>query len=59
MLYLAVAGAISNALFPSAQAERTDLTRVVVRVSGNWEGDPPVADAIAYDVEVAGDAQPD
>jgi putative redox protein len=56
LLYLAVAGCVSNDLFREARAEGIRLDRVVVRVHGDFEGDPPVSTPIAIDVEVEGDA---
>jgi putative redox protein len=56
LLYLAVAGCVSNDLFREARAEVIRLERVVVRVHGDFEGDPPVSTPIVVDVEVEGDA---
>jgi putative redox protein len=56
LLYLAVAGCVSNDLFREARAEGIRLERVVVRVHGDFEGDPPVSTPIVVDVEVEGDA---
>jgi len=56
LLYLAVAGCISNDLFREARAEGIRLERVVVRVHGDFEGDPPVSTPITIDVEIEGDA---
>ena len=56
LLYLAVAGCVSSDLFREARAEGLELQRVVVRVRGDFEGDPPVSTPITVDVEVEGDA---
>lgn len=59
LLYLAVAGCVSNDLFREARAEGITLTRVRVKVRGDFSGDPAVSDEIEYDVELDGDAPPD
>ena len=59
LLYLAVAGCVSNDLFREARAEGIELARVVVRVHGDFEGDPPVSTPITVDLEVDGDAPHD
>jgi uncharacterized OsmC-like protein len=56
LLYLAIAGCVSNDLFREAQARGITLHRVVVRVHGDFEGDPAVSTPVTYAVEVAGDA---
>jgi organic hydroperoxide reductase OsmC/OhrA len=56
LLYLAVAGCISNDLFREAQAEGIVLRRVEVRVRGDFAGEPAVSGEIAYEVELEGDA---
>ena len=56
LLYLAVAGCVSNDLFREARAAGITLTHVRVQVRGDFTGDPPVSDAIQYEVEIAGDA---
>jgi putative redox protein len=56
LLYLAVAGCISNDLFREARVAGITLTHVRVRVRGDFSGDPPVSEAIEYEVEIAGDA---
>jgi uncharacterized OsmC-like protein len=56
LLYLAVAGCFSNDLFREARADGIQLDRVVVRVHGDFEGDPPVSTAITIDVEIEGGA---
>jgi putative redox protein len=57
LLYLAVAGCISNDLFREARAEGIELSSVKVKVGGTFVGEPAVSDEILYEVEVAGDAQ--
>lgn len=54
LLYLAVAGCISNDLFRDAPKFNVKLDQVVVRVSGDIEGDAAVSGPIGYDVEVTG-----
>src|SRR5215471_16814327 len=56
LLYLAVAGCVSNDLFREADAAGIALHRVVVRVTGDFAGDPAVSTPIGYQVELAGDA---
>jgi uncharacterized OsmC-like protein len=56
LLYLAVAGCVSNDLFREARAAGIDLRRVRVRVRGDFRGDPAVSTEIAYEVDVEGDA---
>lgn len=56
LLYLAIAGCISNDLFREARADGIALERVRVVVDGDFQGDPPVSTDVTYDVEVAGDA---
>lgn len=58
LLYLAVAGCVSNDLYREAQAQGISLTRVRVTVGGDFSGDPPVSEEIAYNVEIDGDASP-
>ena len=59
LLYMAVAGCISNDLFREASAEGIDLSRVRVKVSGEFVGEPAVSEEIRYEVEVSGDASED
>ena len=59
LLYLAVAGYISNDLFREARATGIELSRVRVKVSGDFVGEPAVSDEIRYEVEVAGNATED
>jgi putative redox protein len=56
LLYLAVARCISNDLFRDARAAGIDLSRVRVKVSGGFVGEPAVSEEIRYEVEVAGNA---
>ena len=56
LLYLAIAGCVSNDLFREARSAGIDLERVRVVVRGDFEGNPAVSSAIEYDVEVAGKA---
>jgi putative redox protein len=59
LLYLAVAGCISNDLFRDARAAGIELSNVRVRVSGDFVGEPAVSDEIRYEVEVAGNVPED
>lgn len=56
LLYLAIAGCVSNDLFREARAEGLDLQLVRVVVRGDFTGDPAVSTAVEYDVELSGDA---
>ena len=56
LLYLAVAGCISNDLFREARAGGIELRHVRVKVRGNFVGEPAVSEEIRYEVEVSGDA---
>ncbi|MFU8874612.1 OsmC family protein [Micromonospora sp. SL4-19] len=56
LLYLAVAGCVSNDLFREARAAGITLHRVEVTVHGGFAGDPPVSTDVSYDVRVDGDA---
>lgn len=59
LLYLAVAGCISNDLFREARAAGIELSSVRVKVSGDFAGEPAVSDEIRYEVQVAGNATED
>ena len=59
LLYLAVAGCISNDLFREARAAGIELSSVRVKVSGDFVGEPAVSDEIRYEVEVAGNVPED
>jgi putative redox protein len=56
LLYLAVAGCVSNDLFREADAADIALSRVQVTVRGDFAGEPPVSQEITYEVEIDGDA---
>jgi organic hydroperoxide reductase OsmC/OhrA len=56
LLNLAVAGCVSNDLFREAAKRGLALTRVAVRVRGDYVGDPATATPIEFDIEVAGEA---
>ncbi|GAA2587484.1 OsmC family protein [Winogradskya consettensis] len=56
LLYLAVAGCVSNDLFREADAAGIALTRVQVTARGDFTGSPAVSTEIVYEVDVAGDA---
>jgi uncharacterized OsmC-like protein len=56
LLYLAIAGCVSNDLFREARADGIALDRVRVVVDGDFQGDPPVSTDVTYAVEVASDA---
>jgi uncharacterized OsmC-like protein len=59
LLYLAVAGCVSNDLFREAQAQGIELSSVRVRVRGDFSGGPPVSGSVDYEVEIEGNATPD
>ena len=59
LLYLAVAGCISNDLFREARATCIELSSVRVKVGGDFVDGPAVSDEILYAVEIAGDAPED
>ena len=59
LLHLAVAGCVSNDLFREAGKRGISLTRVVVKVDGDYGGDPAVSTGVAYSVEVSGAATND
>ncbi len=56
LLYLAVAGCISNDLFRDARTAGIELSHVRVKVGADFVGEPAISDEIRYEVEVAGDA---
>jgi len=56
LLYLAIAGCVSNDLFREARAAGLQLDRVRVAVRGDFDGDPAVSSAVEYDVEIDGSA---
>ncbi|NNC13087.1 OsmC family protein [Planctomonas sp. JC2975] len=55
LLYLAIAGCVSNDLFREADAAGIHLRQVAVTVDGDFSGSPAVSDPVSYDVELAGD----
>jgi len=59
LLYLAVAGYISNDLFREARAAGIELSSVRVKVGGDFVGEPTVSDYIQYEVEVVGNVPED
>ena len=59
LLYLAVAGCISNDLFRDARTAGIELSHVRVKVGGDFVGEPAISEEIRYEVEVAGDASED
>lgn len=56
LMYLAIAGCISNDLFREALGRGITLDQVVVRVDGDFVGDPAVSTEVSYEVEINGDA---
>ena len=56
LLYLAVAGCISNDLFREARVDSIELSSVRIKVGGDFVGEPAVSEEILYEVEVEGDA---
>jgi putative redox protein len=54
LLYLAVAGCISNDLFREAPRLGVELDSVRVIVNGDFSGEPAVSDAVTYDVVLSG-----
>jgi putative redox protein len=56
LLYLAIAGCVSNDLYREAPGFGIELRRVRVVVRGDFSGDPPVSTPVEYEVELAGDA---
>jgi uncharacterized OsmC-like protein len=56
LLYLAIAGCVSNDLFREARATGIAIDRVRVVVRGDFAGDPAVSSDIEYDVELEGPA---
>src|SRR5256885_7614743 len=55
LLYLAIAGCVSNDLYREAPGFGISLARVRVIVRGDFGGDPPVSTPVEYEVELAGD----
>jgi uncharacterized OsmC-like protein len=56
LLYLAVAGCVSNDLYREAAGFGIELERVRVTVRGGFGGDPAVSGPVEYEVEIAGGA---
>jgi uncharacterized OsmC-like protein len=56
LLYLAIAGCVSNDLYREAPGFGIELARVRVVVRGDFSGDPPVSTPVEYEVELAADA---
>ena len=56
LLYLAVAGCVSNDLFREADKLGIALRHVEVTVDGHFSGEPAVSGDITYHVSVGGDA---
>jgi putative redox protein len=56
LLYLAVAGCVSNDLFREAKTLGIVLSHVRVDVHGDFTGSPAVSTDVTYDVEIAGNA---
>jgi putative redox protein len=59
LLYLAVAGCVSNDLFREARTLGIELSSVRVAVRGDFAGDPPVSGPIEHEVSLEGDAPPE
>jgi uncharacterized OsmC-like protein len=59
LLYLAIAGCVSNDLFREAAAMGIALDRVVVRVTGEFIGSPAISTAVEYEVDISGNAPPE
>ncbi len=56
LMYLAIAGCISNDLFREALGRGIKLDQGVVRVAGDFVGAPAVSTEVTYEVELNGDA---
>jgi uncharacterized OsmC-like protein len=56
LLYLAVAGCVSNDLFREADAVGIRLHSVAITVDGDFTGSPATSTEVSYDVELTGDA---
>ena len=55
LLYLAIAGCISNDLYREADRFGVQLHSVRVTVTGEFSGTPAVSEPVRYDVELSGD----
>ncbi|MEY2582791.1 MAG: lipoyl-dependent peroxiredoxin [Ilumatobacteraceae bacterium] len=56
LLHIAVAGCVSNDLFREAALRDIELSRVVVKVDGRFDGVSAVSTGISYTIEVEGRA---
>jgi putative redox protein len=56
LLYLAVAGCVSNDLFREARRSGIEPSTVLIRVAGEFGGEPAISEEIAYEVEIEGNA---
>jgi uncharacterized OsmC-like protein len=56
LLYLSIAGCISNDLYREAATRGITLRRVAITVDGDFPGRGAVSTPISVDVEVSGDA---
>jgi uncharacterized OsmC-like protein len=56
LLYLAIAGCVSNDLFREAMARGIVLSTVRVSVKGDFTGEPATSTPVRYEVEISGDA---
>jgi uncharacterized OsmC-like protein len=56
LLYLAIAGCVSNDLFREARARGIHLDSVRVEVAGDFAGDPAVSSPVTYRIELGGEA---
>ena len=59
LLYLAIAGCVSNDLFREARAVGLRIDRVRVVVRGDFAGDPAVSSDVEYEVEISGGGPPE
>src|SRR5260370_37582399 len=56
LMYLAIAGCISNDLFREALGRGIKVDQVVARVAGDFVGDPAGSTEVTYEVRRNGDA---
>jgi uncharacterized OsmC-like protein len=56
LLYLAIAGCVSNDLFREARGQGITLDSVRVKVGGDFSGSPAVSGSVDYEVELTGAA---
>ena len=59
LLYLAIAGCVSNDLFREARQQGIRLDVVRVTVDGDFAGSPAVSTPVSYRVQISGDADDD